>query len=295
MQTNVTYIVALAGSALERYEYDAYGRPIMLNGNWTERATSSYDWNIRYAGYGYDAGCGMYQVRHRVLHPELGRWLQRDAAGYVDGQSLYLYASANPILRSDPLGLDPTIVGGMLIGCGVSGAISLVTGWLDDRSGCQCLCDGIGGCLWGALSGAILTKFPTLGGCMFGAASAISKRAIRPICDKICGAPTSENENCELLAFLASVIFGCVAGKASGHLPDKTHQAVFAIMVGLVGHDFVATCKAFSDAPANPEYVLTAEDCMKRYKDCGNTVATTEPMPPRCIVEYRSCMNGVKA
>ncbi|MBX3322047.1 MAG: RHS repeat-associated core domain-containing protein [Phycisphaeraceae bacterium] len=57
------------------------------------------------AGYRHDAITGLYHVRHRVLDPEQGRWLQRDPAGFVDGGSLYLYAGGTPILASDPIGL----------------------------------------------------------------------------------------------------------------------------------------------------------------------------------------------
>ena len=34
----------------------------------------------------------------------LGRWLQRDPAGYIDGLNFYEYAVANPIILADPTG-----------------------------------------------------------------------------------------------------------------------------------------------------------------------------------------------
>ncbi len=65
---------------------------------------------IGYAGYPYDptfngAGRHLYHVRHRVLDSELGRWGQRDRAGYGDGLSLYAYARSAPTPRLDPSGL----------------------------------------------------------------------------------------------------------------------------------------------------------------------------------------------
>jgi RHS repeat-associated protein len=45
-------------------------------------------------------------VRHRYLHPTLGRWLSRDPAGFQDTLSLYLYALANPADLLDAYGLS---------------------------------------------------------------------------------------------------------------------------------------------------------------------------------------------
>ena len=42
--------------------------------------------------------------RSRMYHPSLGRFMQRDILGYVDGMSLYQYAGSNPIVATDPMG-----------------------------------------------------------------------------------------------------------------------------------------------------------------------------------------------
>jgi hypothetical protein len=39
-----------------------------------------------------------------TYHPTLGRWLQRDPIGYIEGMSLYAYAAAMPPNAVDPLG-----------------------------------------------------------------------------------------------------------------------------------------------------------------------------------------------
>jgi len=49
------------------------------------------------AGLGAQAGA--------MLHPTVGRWIQRDPAGYVDGMSLYAYVGNRPVTHSDPTGL----------------------------------------------------------------------------------------------------------------------------------------------------------------------------------------------
>ena len=45
-------------------------------------------------------------VRHRVLKTDLGRWIQRDPAGYVDGASLYEYSVSQPLAHRDAYGLS---------------------------------------------------------------------------------------------------------------------------------------------------------------------------------------------
>lgn len=47
----------------------------------------------------------MYHVRYRMYHPTLGRWLQRDPVGYVDGMGLYEYMGSRPVAHVDPTGL----------------------------------------------------------------------------------------------------------------------------------------------------------------------------------------------
>jgi hypothetical protein len=44
-------------------------------------------------------------TRYRNYHPTLGRWIQRDPAGYVDGANLHQYAGAAPLSHGDPSGL----------------------------------------------------------------------------------------------------------------------------------------------------------------------------------------------
>ena len=72
----------------------------------------SLDGNIvGYAGYLFDGELSppRYTVRHRSYAPDLGRWLQRDPLGYVDGSNLYQYARSTPHGLTDPSGLNPGI------------------------------------------------------------------------------------------------------------------------------------------------------------------------------------------
>ena len=60
---------------------------------------------IGYAGYRFNAETGHYAVRFRVYSPTLGRFIQTDPAGYVDGMNRYEYAKQSPLTGTDPLGL----------------------------------------------------------------------------------------------------------------------------------------------------------------------------------------------
>jgi RHS repeat-associated protein len=108
---NVCAVTNETGAVDERYEYDAYGAISFYSDDYTSRSSSSYDWDITYAGYRYDADTGLYLVRNRIYHPTLGRWVQRDPLGYVDGMSLYEYLAGAPLSWLDPLGLRLTIEG----------------------------------------------------------------------------------------------------------------------------------------------------------------------------------------
>jgi RHS repeat-associated protein len=118
---NVTALVNPAGEVVERYSYDAYGQVTVRNGaenvdpdtvndpatEWdadTDNA-SDVDNRILFAGYRFDSETGLYHVRHRYLHPSLGRWNTRDPLGYVDGMGLYEYVGSAPLDRCDPTGL----------------------------------------------------------------------------------------------------------------------------------------------------------------------------------------------
>jgi hypothetical protein len=48
--------------------------------------------------------CSSYSAAHGHYSAELGRWLTRDPAAYVDGPSLYLYAHSNSPRHADPTG-----------------------------------------------------------------------------------------------------------------------------------------------------------------------------------------------
>jgi RHS repeat-associated protein len=60
---------------------------------------------VGYCGYIFNDESGLYTVRFRTYSPTLGRWLERDPAGYVDGMGLYEYVRGGPITAMNPWGL----------------------------------------------------------------------------------------------------------------------------------------------------------------------------------------------
>ncbi len=105
---NVTALAGTYAAVYERYTYDPYGKVEIYDASWNSRASSSFDNSILFAGYYRDVESDIYSVRFRNYHPDLGRWLQRDPLGYVDGMSFYEYVSSNPVMYLDPLGLAIT-------------------------------------------------------------------------------------------------------------------------------------------------------------------------------------------
>ncbi len=73
----------------------------------TARPSSSYGNPFAWTGQRYDPAVRLYHVWARSYSPALGRWLQRDPLGYVDGVGLYEYVGAQATEMVDPLGLAP--------------------------------------------------------------------------------------------------------------------------------------------------------------------------------------------
>jgi RHS repeat-associated protein len=102
---NATAVADAQGSVQERYGYDAFGQSRVMTPAFASRSSSNYDWETRYAAYRWDSESGLYQVRNRLLHPKLGRWLTRDPINYHGGVNLYRYAANNPANSIDLSGL----------------------------------------------------------------------------------------------------------------------------------------------------------------------------------------------
>ncbi len=103
---NCTAIADTTGTVKERYGYDAYGNPRVMDASFTVISGSNYDWETRYADGRWDGETGLDPMRYRYLHPELGGWLTRDPLEYTPGTNLYAYVGDNPVNRVDVAGLQ---------------------------------------------------------------------------------------------------------------------------------------------------------------------------------------------
>ncbi|WP_157661209.1 RHS repeat-associated core domain-containing protein [Burkholderia ubonensis] len=88
---------------ISREEYYPYGGTAV----WAARSQVEADTKfIRYSGQERDA-TGLYDYGWRSYQPWLGRWLNPDPAGTVDGLNVYRMVDNNPIRLRDNFGLSP--------------------------------------------------------------------------------------------------------------------------------------------------------------------------------------------
>jgi RHS repeat-associated protein len=102
---NVTSVASAVGAVQERYVYDPYGKVTVLDAGWNTLAGSAIGWVYLYQGGRLDSASGLYDFRNRDYSPTLGRWVQQDPAGYVDGSHLYQFVGSDPVGKDDPFGL----------------------------------------------------------------------------------------------------------------------------------------------------------------------------------------------
>ena len=103
---HTTAVVSLTGAVVERYSYDAYGKPTFYDGAWNRINGSAYDNQILICGYRYDPETGLYHVRIRMYNPAFGIWTSCDPLGYIFGMNIYQYVQCNPNTWTDPMGLQ---------------------------------------------------------------------------------------------------------------------------------------------------------------------------------------------
>lgn len=90
---NIVAIVSSDGNIAEKYELNAFGKekyPASLN-PWRFSSKRSEE--------------GLFFFGLRFYDPTLGRWLNPDPAGFVDGANLYVFVQNNPLNRLDLFGL----------------------------------------------------------------------------------------------------------------------------------------------------------------------------------------------
>jgi RHS repeat-associated protein len=103
---STTHIADASGALLESYKYDLYGTPSYFNSTSQPLNSSSFGIVDLYAGERWISELSLYDLRNRMMSPELGRFLQTDPIGFKgDASNLYRYCHNDPEDFSDPTGL----------------------------------------------------------------------------------------------------------------------------------------------------------------------------------------------
>ncbi len=104
-QYSVTALIDENGNSVETYKYTAFGLMTILDGQGVTISESTVDNPYGYTGRRWDGESGLWYYRNRMYSAKLGRFMQRDPAGYMDGLNLYAYVRNNPLRYLDPAGL----------------------------------------------------------------------------------------------------------------------------------------------------------------------------------------------
>ncbi|RYD64140.1 MAG: RHS repeat-associated core domain-containing protein, partial [Verrucomicrobiaceae bacterium] len=101
---SIRFLTDTAGSVTDRYDYDAYGTLLSIQGS----TPNLY----LYAGEAFDSELGLYNLRARLMNPLTGRFWNADTyeGQGSDPQSLhkYNYTYNDPVNQRDPSGHAPT-------------------------------------------------------------------------------------------------------------------------------------------------------------------------------------------
>jgi RHS repeat-associated protein len=100
-------VASTSGDVQERYAYHGYGVPTFLTPTFGSRSSSSFAWEVLFAGYRWDSESGLAHVRNRWFAPHFGTWVIRDQLpGLTEDDNRYRYCEGNPTNLIDPAGLQ---------------------------------------------------------------------------------------------------------------------------------------------------------------------------------------------
>ncbi len=105
---SVVALVNDTGLVNERYEYQAFGIPIIFDQSFDSLSSSQIPNDWFFTGRKYDEEFGQYYYRYRDFNPHSGRFLQFDPLMFIDGLNLYVYGKNNPINLTDAFGTKST-------------------------------------------------------------------------------------------------------------------------------------------------------------------------------------------
>jgi len=102
---NPTAIINTSGFVEERYAYSAFGVCRIMGPDFSDRASSNFDWDFGFQGQFLDEESGYYNYAFRYYSPQLGRFINRDPIEEEGGLNLYAFVGNSPTNGVDYLGL----------------------------------------------------------------------------------------------------------------------------------------------------------------------------------------------
>jgi RHS repeat-associated protein len=104
---NVTHLTDGNGAIIEKYQYDAFGAPVIYNAGGTVISASAYGNPFLFTGRRFQSTFGIYEYRARAYHPRLGRFTSEDPKLFDAGDyNLFRYCHNDPVDLTDPMGLE---------------------------------------------------------------------------------------------------------------------------------------------------------------------------------------------
>ncbi len=95
IQGSIRAIVDINGNLMASYVYDVWGTLVSYNGTLAQKN------DYLYTAREYDWETGVYYYRARSYDAELGRFLQQDPEGMVDGPNMFVYVGNDPGNNND--------------------------------------------------------------------------------------------------------------------------------------------------------------------------------------------------
>jgi len=129
---NVTSMVDPYGNVDQRFVYDPYGNMTVLSAAWTPQS-DLFDTQIGFQGMWLDQASGLYHTANRDYSAALGRWVEVDPAGYVNGPNGFQFTSDAPAAALDPSGENGVRAVPDHMTLGLDGGFEHVINWQLDQ------------------------------------------------------------------------------------------------------------------------------------------------------------------
>jgi len=240
---NVTGLVNTSGVIQQRFVYTAYGLPVFLSSSFTSGSNTAA-WEVLDAGYRFETATSLIHVRHRVLNPALGCWVQRDPRMRPTPFDLFAYANLTPYRHTDPSGL---VVGTAVAACVLGAGTSVFSDWWngEDISVCRA---GVG-CIVGGIFGLFATPDPSWNNCLAGIASGVISTIGSSLCTTCPFQMDLKQLGCNILGAILAGALGCAVGAgASGtSLPAEIEIMIMTVISTFLGLDVARLCDFFAN------------------------------------------------